>query len=422
MRRNCRLVMLFTVAIMFALGCSPVQEIKSDVEFMRDDKNTGDLNEKVIEGVNQTGYDVIELLYSNDSTGNLLFSPISLTSALSMLENGASGTTKEEILDVMNIDSDSGLNETYNHLINQFYNISEREGTEDMPVTTINMANSFWFRNVNLKIKQSYIDLIKSFYEGDIFSVDFGKSGTKADMNKWIEDKTNGLLKETIKETNSMDVAYLINTLYFKGSWIYDFPKEDTKKENFTLESGKKTKVDMMHNLKSRSYFESDDVQIVALNYPDASMYVLLPKGDIKSLIEKYDYKEIEEMINKTEDREVDLYFPRFKFSNNNDLVKILKALGMPSAFDSSVADFRNMIESPGEFEVSKAFQNTTIEVDEEGTEAAAVTVIAILATSIEEPEEQVVMNCNRPFVIIIKERSTNCDLFLGIVQDPSKE
>ncbi len=339
MIKNYRMVILFMVVIMFTLGCSPVKEIKNAEVLLK--------KETVIKSINQTGYNVIELLYNKDRNKNLLFSPISMTSALSMLENGASGITQAEMLKVMNIDRDSGLNEVYKQLINEFNNISNKEESEEMPVTTINMANSIWLRNADIKIKQSYIDKVKSFYDGDIFSVDFRKTETKDDMNKWIEDKTNGLLRETIKETNDLDVAYLMNTLYFKGSWINPFNINETKSENFLLENDEKVKVDMMHSVKSRSYFESKNVQIVALDYPDASMFVVLPKDNIKNFIKKYDYKDIEEMINETESKEVDLYFPKFKFSNNNDLVEILKSLGMSSAFDSSTAEFLNMIESP---------------------------------------------------------------------------
>ena len=390
-------------------------------EFIQVENRTGDFNKEIIDGINQTGYDVLDLLYTNDSSGNLLFSPISLTSTLSMLENGASGITKDEILDVLNIESDSELNETYNALINRFYSISDNVDDKDRPITTIDLANSFWFRNNNLNIKQSYIDIVKSFYDGDIYSVDFGKSETKDSMNKWIEDRTNGLLKDTIKETNTLDVSYLINTLYFKGQWLDEFPKIYTKKEEFTLGNQEKVTVDMMHRLTGRSYYESKDAQVVVLNYSSASMYVILPKGNIGRFIEKHDYEDIRDMISEAEYKEVDLYFPKFKFSSNNDLIKILKSLGMPSAFNSSTAEFDDMIESSGDYAVSKAFQNTIIEVDEEGTEAAAVTVIGVMATALKEPEEPVLMNCDRPFMIIIKERSSNCDLFIGIVQDPSK-
>jgi len=421
MKKNSKLFMLFLLVMILLIGCSGTEEIKSDIEFSKTENITGDLNKEIIGGINQTGYDVLDLLYTNDSSGNLLFSPISMTSALSMLENGASGITKDEILDVLNIDNDSNLNETYNALINRFYAISDNEDLKDRPVTTIKMANSFWFRNNNLDIKQSYIDIVKSIYDGDIYSVDFGKSETKDSMNKWIDDRTNNLLKGTIKKTSSRDLVYLINTLYFKGQWMEEFPKYNTKKEDFTLGNKEKVTVDMMNSLTSRSYYESKDAQLVTLNYSNASMYVILPKENIGNFIEKHDYEEIHDMISEAEYKEVDLYFPKFKFSNNNDLIKILKSLGMPSAFDASIAEFNDMIETSGDFAVSKAFQNTIIEVDEEGTEAAAVTVFAVTESAVEVPDEPVLMNCNRPFMIIIKERSSNCDLFIGIVQDPSK-
>ena len=240
-------------------------------------------------------------------------------------------------------------------------------------------------------------------------------------MNQWIEDKTNGLLKNTIKSTRSDDIAYLINTLYFKGSWRDEFYEYNTDKKDFTLSTGEVVAVDMMSNKTMRSFYASEEIQVVALDYSDASMYVILPRGDIDSFIEKYNYNEINEMINRLDYKDVDLFFPKFEFSNNNDLVKILKELGMPSAFDFNTAEFDNMIESGNDVAVSKAFQNTIIEVDEEGTEAAAVTVIAVNETCIAEPEESVIMNCNKPFMFIIRDNKSQCDLFIGIVQNPSK-
>ena len=416
-------ILIFIILISTLLfGCSSTKDlvIETDVIFNENTTVNTKFNKEIINNINNTGYDVITLLNENDDSKNILFSPLSLTSALSMLENGASGETKDEILNVLHLKNENNLNETYNSLINHFHHISNNND-ENRKSTTINLANSFWFKNNNLKIKESYIGNIKSYYDGDIFSVDFNKSSTKDMMNEWIESKTNNLLKDTIKKTDPLDIAYLINTLYFKGQWLDEFHEHNTKKEDFNINDSERVLVDMMHNQTMRRYFESDEVQIAKLNYSDSAMYVILPKTDINTFIKNHNYKEINEMLDNSAYKEVELYFPKFKFSNNNDLVDLLKELGMKSAFDFKTAEFENMIESNTEVKVSKIFQNTIIEVDEKGTEAAAVTVIEMQTTSAPIQNEIVTMNCNKPFIFILKDNVSKSDLFSGIVRNPNE-
>lgn len=418
-------LILMIISLLFLIACEskngPKENLQSDVPFNEVTKMNSNFYNEVISGINQTGYDVLNLLYSKNNKDNILFSPISLTSALSMLENGVSTVSKEEVMDVLHLDSDENLNASYNTLINHFINISNKD-SEYAPTMTVNIANSFWFRNNDLKIKKEYIDIIKKYYDGDIYSVDFGDENTKDTMNLWIEEKTNGLLKDTIKKTIPDDVAYLINTLYFKGHWMMEFPEYLTSKDEFTLASNEIVSVDMMNIEDKFSYYESDEVQIISLDYSDASMYVILPKIGIDEFIDEYNSEDIGNMINNLNYESVDLHFPKFKFTNNNDLIDILKKLGMPSVFDQTTADFSEMIESGNNVFVSKVFQNTTIEVDEKGTEAAAVTVVAVTDDSVAEYVEPVVMDCDKPFMFIIKDKLSGSDLFTGIVQNPLNE
>lgn len=380
-----------------------------------------EFNEEIISGINEIGFDILNMLYEKDNNANILFSPVSLTSALSMLENGVDGDTKSEILSVMNIENDDNLNETYNHLINYYNQVSNSEFENK---STIYMANSFWFKNMDLIVKEGYLKTVKSSYDGDIFSVDFKDIKTKNDINKWIEDKTNGLLKDTLKEIDSDVIAYLINTLYFNGTWRNEFDKELTQKADFNLSDGDTVKVDMMHQVERNNYYEDENVQMVSLNYSDVSMKVILPKTSINQFL-KNDNNELLKTIDKSNEYKlVNLYFPKFKYDSNNDLKDILKVLGMTSAFEFDTAEFDSMMETTNDtrVKVSKVFQNTTIEVDEEGTEAAAVTVIEMVEESCpDKPNEPILMNCNKPFVFIIKDNKSNSNLFVGIVQNPAK-
>jgi len=401
------------------MGCNPKEASKEPLEvdglFNELSSYEYNIDQKVIKGINKTGLEVFRKLYENDKSVNILFSPLSLTSALSMLENGASGISQTEIIDVLNLESDGTLNETYNSLINHFNEISNLE--KDY-TTTVNLSNSFWFKRDNLKIRENYLNTIKENYDGDVYTVDFSDVTTKDTMNAWIEDKTNGLLKDTIKETDAYDISYLINTLYFKGQWTDEFSDYYTKEEEFTLSNMNTVSVQMMHKEDRYKYYESDDVQIICLDYSDASMYVILPRGSLEDFMSRYNQTTIHEFDYQT----VDLYFPKFKFSSQNDLKDILKSLGMPSVFNAQTAEFMNMTDSDKVY-ISKVLQNTTIEVDEEGTEAAAVTVLEMETTEMPvEPEEIPVMNCNKPFMFVIKDKLSGCDLFIGIVQKPLED
>ncbi len=417
----------YCMAVLFLLvlsltGCNQkdnsIDLDNTESAFQENSSTVYPLDKNVIKGINSSGSDVFQKIYEKDKSENILFSPLSLTSALSMLENGASGISQTEIMDVLNIESDESLNMTYNSLINHFNDISNLD--KDYK-TTINLSNSFWFQEKDLIVKDRYINTIKEQYDGDIYSVVFDEE-TKNKMNDWIEDKTNGLLKNTIKKVDPLNVAYLINTLYFKGHWTNDFPKYATKEEEFYLSNRNTVSVQMMHNEEFYKYYESDDVQMIALNYSDASMYVMLPKGSMDDFMSHYSQSQIEDMIDALDFKTVDLSFPKFKFSNKHDLKDILTLLGMPSVFSAQTAEFSNMTDSDNIF-ISKVFQNTTIEVDEEGTEAAAVTVMSMDTTAMAvEPEEVIVMNCNKPFMFVIKDDLSGSDLFIGVVQNPLEE
>ncbi|MBI9012449.1 MAG: serpin family protein [Clostridiales bacterium] len=418
-KRYCLVLLLLLVLSM--TGCN--QKDKSmelnnaQSVFQENSSTVYPLDRNVIKGINSSGSDIFQKIYEKENSGNVLFSPLSLASALSMLENGASGISQTEIMDVLNIESDERLNMTYNSLINHFSDISNHD--QDYK-TTVSLSNSFWFKENDLIVKDSYIDTIKEQYDGDIYSVDFNDE-TKNKMNGWIEDKTNGLLKNTIKEIDPLNVAYLINTLYFNGHWTSDFPKYATKVDDFYLSNGNTVPVQMMHNEDRYKYYESDDVQMIALNYSDAFMYVMLPKGSMDEFMSRNNQFQIEDWIDELDFKTVDLSFPRFKFSNKHDLKDILILLGMPSVFNGQTAEFRNMTDSDKVY-VSRVFQNTTIEVDEEGTEAAAVTVMSMDTTAMPVEPEVIVMNCNKPFMFVIKDNLSGCDLFVGVVQNPLEE
>ncbi|WP_432404644.1 serpin family protein [Wukongibacter sp. M2B1] len=385
-----------------------------------DIKENLEIDENNIAGLNNMGYRITESIYTN-SKENILFSPLSLSSAIAMLTNGAENETKNEIIKGMEAD-EATLNATYNHIINLLNSYSEERDIgsgEKTKVTVMNTANSAWFQN-GVDVKSDFVDNLKKYYNADAMKVDFSNPNTKDIMNKWIEEKTNNILKDTIKKTKPTDIAYLINTLYFKGTWRDEFYEGGTKKAPFYLSDGSEASVDMMFGNFGKPYYEDDTCQIVGLNYYDATMYVLLPKENLNEFIKSEKYAEIDKMIESTTyNSNIDVYFPKFKYKNSTNLNDHLKNIGIAKIFDPGEADLTRIADmSPENLYVSNIFQNTSIEVDEKGTEAAAVTVVEMECTSA-MPTEKVVFNCNKPFMYVIKDDRTGTNLFMGIVQKP---
>jgi serpin B len=411
-----------------APGLSGTKAIKADVEF--ETVNFTNLSSGVTQNAkdtmsksNQTGLEVFEIIYNKDKEINQLFSPISLVYALAMVQNGAVGETRDQILDVLNYEKPLD-NNAYNEVMNVF-NHMEATSTDERPNATLKIGNSLWVRE-DLTPEQPFVDTLKSKYDAEVYKADFSLTETVEAMNKWVEDHTGGLLKETFKEFDPATVAALINTLYFKGTWRNEFSESRTVKMPFELNDGTKIDVDMMQNQGHFPYLETDSAQILSMGYHgDLRMLIYLPKNNVDDFFKDAEGRAV--MLGSEKDSltssKVDVYFPKFDFQANNDLKEILKAMGMELPFEETMADFSELIVAPeGNVFISNIFQNARIIVDEKGTEAAAVTVVEMAATSAKpEPEETVEFKCDHPFVLVIQDSVTGANLFMGVVNNPSE-
>lgn len=383
---------------------SPVKEITPDVQHS-------------VYGSNKLGYSLLKTLSDGKNT---LISPISLSFALSMLQNGAEGETLSGILDAMGETTDEGVNARYNGLLSS---LSKSGDKDDENALTVILGNSFWLRD-SLTPKQAFVDDLVTYYDAEVYKADFSASETIDQINGWVEDKTNGLLKDTLKEIDDDTIAYLMNTVYFKGAWVNAYTAEATFEEQFYPSAGEPISVPMMHQTKDFGYFENDFVQIAAFPYHgEMTMKVVLPKDDIDVLLLDTPYETLRSWFDATDDEMVKLNvsMPKFEYDVTNSLSEPLKALGMQASFDSGKADFSSMIEIAGEnVYVSDIFQNCKIINDEKGTEAAAVTVVEMVVTSAPIVEEEPIeFNCNKPFMYVIEDDATGAVLFMGIVHRP---
>lgn len=373
---------------------------------------------------------VVKEEHKKDANKNVFLSPLSASLALSMLANGAGGSTLNGIVNAL---SAKGLTVKELNEANKAIVASLSRGslaTAKDASFTLTIANSIWNDSESLfSYAPAYERDMKSVYQAEVKSIAFKKSGAGL-VNKWASDKTNGKIPSIIdQETIDSLWFILMNATYFKANWADPFYEVATKKNvDFTLASGAKAKVEMMQQSEKQLYWETEEAQIVELPYAGyrASMLVMLPKPghSIDSLISGKKSLAagavLKDFQRNADTHRVILSLPKFSFEYSVKLNDVLKALGMTMAFDDA-ADF-SLIGSPAS-KVGLVKQNTFVKIDEKGTEAAAVTLVGGMeATSVPAPVPTVTMNVNRPFYVTIIDRENQLPIFSGVVMNPAAE
>lgn len=345
----------------------------------------------------------------NDAVeGDFFISPLSMQFLLGMVLNGAREQTADEICSVLGYGKGEidAVNDYCLSMLKQLPDLDKR--------TKLTIANAI-FVNKNYSLLNSYKTDVGKFYEAEVENLDFSKnsSSTKA-INKWCSDHTKGLVPEIIDSVDPRILAYLLNAMYFKSQWKEKFPKENTSKETFTDERGVKTTVQMMKNEKSFAYQDNDVIRAVCLPYGNGaySMMVILPaEGKTLSDVTNYlDMETWEDFQRRMVMCVVDLKLPKFETKFEISLNDILSSMGMPSAFDPMKADFKAMSDAAMCLSVVK--QKAAIKVDEEGTEAAVVSMTGMAMAAF--PGDHIVFHADRPFLYLITESSTGAILFAG--------
>lgn len=375
--------------------------------------NTVEKGEKIVSKNNQFSFKTFKEILKENSDKNTFFSPVSLSLALGMTYNGANGTTKEAFENTLlyNGFNRNTVNKVNKNIIQHF--------SDDSSGSVFRVANSIWM-NKRISVKQDFINVNKQNYFAEVNAVDFSKGSTINKINNWVSDKTNKKIPTILKKTSNDAVMYLINALYFKGSWKYKFDKKLTKKETFTNNKEAK-KVDMMFSEENVAYFKNDIFSSIKLPYKNDKflMTILLPAetktvNDITNALSQENW---EKWNKKYSIDEVNIFFPKFKFSFSQKLNDILIKSGLGNAF-SNDADFSNI--SSTSSKISEVLQKTFINVDEEGTEAAAATVVKMKLTSAEPSKN--IFKVNKPFLFLITEKNTSSICFIGKVNMPTYE
>jgi len=360
--------------------------------------------------VNESNNFAFSLFRQVTSDKSEIVSPISITYALGMLNNGAAGETQKEINKVL------GFGTAGADSINAFCRKMLTEAPTLDKLTNVMIANTIYM-NKDYELKSDFINKAKTFYDAEPETRDFHDGKTIDVINQWASDHTEKMIEKVLNEQsfNPDAVSYLLNAIYFKGTWAEKFDKDNTKDETFKGYSADK-QVPMMHQEHEFNYTETDDCQALRLPYGNLAyrMTILLPKeGKTINDVLKNLTAESWERYQFMDRAYVDLKLPRFESTTDVGLNDIMSALGMPRAFDPYLAEFPNFCNVPTFIGMMK--QVAKIKLNEEGTEAAAVTVIGEYASAIEPSEPQhVQFFANRPFLYVISEQSTGAIFFIG--------
>ena len=339
-----------------------------------------------------------------------ILSPISITYALGMLNNGAAGETQAQINKVL------GFGETGADGINAFCKKMLTEAPKLDKLTKVMIANTIYM-NQGYQLKPDFVTKAKDYYDAEPESRNFADGKTMDVINQWASDHTEKMIDKVLDndEFDPTAVSYLLNAIYFKGAWAEKFDKANTKDEAFINENNQEVQVPMMHQEHEFNYTEDENCQALCLPYGNNAyrMTILLPKAGrtVYSLAQK--------LTTQTWQRYqwmgtaiVDVKLPRFESKTNVDLKPVMMALGMPNAFSDYLAEFPHFCNVPTYIGLMK--QVARIKLSEEGTEAAAVTVIGMYEKAMPQEPKHVNFHATHPFIYIISEQSTGAIFFIG--------
>ena len=367
----------------------------------------------IVTADNSFGFKLFASINKTEAAKSLFISPVSVSMALGMTLNGANGPTRDAMVQTLEFTgiSQTDINGSYKSLIALLSGID--------PKVTLQIANSIWYRP-ELNVEQAFKDVNRANFNAEINSLNFGDPNASTIINAWVNRCTNGKISKIIADPIPTEIVmYLINAIYFKGTWTKTFDASVTSDAMFTRPDGSHASCKMMYQKGTMKYYADDRVQVVDLPYGDAgfSMTIFLPA--LGTNIDDFAGKLTQQVWNSSTSGiaslEVDLYFPKFKFEYEKSLNDMLKSMGMSIAFSPADADFTN-IDKRGQLYISEVKHKTFVQVDEEGTEAAAVTSVGVGATSV---GPNTVMRVDRPFIFAIWENNSGTILFIGKNVEP---
>lgn len=361
---------------------------------------------------------------ADQSGKSFIYSPLSITYVLGMVNAAAVGQTEQELEQTLGFQQGGiqAVNDYCKKLIEGLPKVDNK--------VTLNIANALFVNQDRATLKSQYQQDMQNYYDAKAENLDFTSNSALSTINGWASDHTNEMIPEILDEIDPNVVTYLLNAIYFKADWASKFDQKNTKEETFTTDKGRK-KLPLMHQNVLINYLENETYSAIEMPYGNGSwrMTVMLPEegkttDDIISRISKRGklegYGFCGTMGDIYQPYETDLKLPRFETDSDTDelsigLIGLLKQMGINLAFDSDFAEIPNMCEQSGVY-ISMMRQKAKIKVNEEGSEAAAVTIAGANYTTTAEPVvyKKAIFHANKPFVYVISERSSGVILFVG--------
>ncbi|MBD2242269.1 serpin family protein [Nostoc sp. FACHB-888] len=411
-----------SVVLFSVLGCSQVESNRSALaqsSLPQSEtplqKKTVNSDTRIVESSNKFGFKLFsEVLKDDKGEKNVFISPSSVAIALAMTYNGASGSTQQAMAKTLELQGMTlpEINSSYAAALKQLLD------TQDAKLQ-LSIANSLW-ANQDVSFARDFLKRTQDFYQAKVSNLNFKDAAASTIINNWVEENTKGKITKIVETIQPNQVLFLINAIYFKGNWSNEFDKSQTAQSPFYITSGRRKQHPMMSQEGNYRYYESEQFQAVSLPYGKdgkVSFYIFLPKqnSNFKAFYQDLNIENWEKWMTQFNEKKGFIRLPRFKTDYDVTLNDALKTLGMEEAF-SSKANFSGMGKN---FAISQVKHKTFVEVNEEGTEAAAATSVGIVTTSLREEPEPFRMIVDRPFFCAIRDNQTGNILFMGSIIEP---
>lgn len=402
----------FSLALLLSIGIVSCK--KSEPAAQQDPKaiTLSQKDKEVIANSNDFGISLFAKT-AQIETGNLMLSPLSASAALTMLLNGCNNETYEQLKTMLGYAPNltiGEINQSYRSLISQLLDADEK--------VQLSIANAIFYR-LGFQVKPAFLNTMATDFESQVSGLDFSAPSALSTINQWASDNTNSKIPKVIDEISGEAVMFLMNALYFKGEWTQQFDAANTSLRPFNLEDGSTIQVPTMNEVKVGALkYNGSDYSALEMPYgrKNFSMVLIVPNNNLSDFYQSFDINTWTEITSSFDQmnswNETMVQLPKFKFDYEKKLNDQLIEMGMVDAFSPMAADLSGI--SDADIFVSFVKQNTFVEVNEEGTEAAAVTIIGIELTSV-GPSFVV----DKPFIFAIRERTTNTLLFIGGVTNP---
>lgn len=395
-------------------SCNKSEDVKPILEPKPLDQTLNLKAKELSQSSSDFGFDLFKTIESQGETEqNWMISPLSVSLALAMTYNGANADTKtamENTLGFNELSADE-VNSNLKQLSEALINVDDR--------VDVSIANSIWYKN-GFNVLPEFISTNQNYYNAEVSSLDFSSSNAVDVINNWVKANTQNKIPTIVEQIDPNVVMYLINAIYFKGNWKYKFDASENIQSEFTYEDGSKQDIEMMTQKAKVKHLVNEEVDMVELPYGRGNwvMNIVLPIGanSTDDIIRNLSSSKWDTWVNSlSSPTDITLRIPPFKFEYKKTLNDMLKAMGMSIAF-TGAADFSKMANA--DIYIDKVEHKTFIEVNEEGTEAAAVTSVSMKELIM--PSE-IFFICDKPFLFVIREQTTGTILFIGEVGNPQR-